>query len=84
MKYQVRVLARANRDLDRIYAWLAKRSPSGATAWYEAALQALNDLRDNADQHGRALEGPASPFVTTRSFLQNNAWQTLPIALPYR
>jgi plasmid stabilization system protein ParE len=57
MKYRVRVLARANRDIDRIFAWLAKRSPGGATAWYEAALQALNDLSDNADQHDKAQEG---------------------------
>ena len=56
MKYRVRLLARANRDLERIFAWLAQRSPAGAAAWYEAAIEALTALRDGADQHGLAIE----------------------------
>jgi plasmid stabilization system protein ParE len=57
MKYRTRVLARAQGDLDRFVAWLVKRSPAGAIAWYEAATQAIDDLRLNAQQHGFAFEG---------------------------
>jgi hypothetical protein len=34
-----------------------QRSPAGAIAWYEAATQAIDDLRLNAQQHGFTFEG---------------------------
>jgi plasmid stabilization system protein ParE len=56
MKYRISILTRANADLQNIFDWLAKRSPSGAAAWYEVAIQAIEELRLTADQHGFALE----------------------------
>jgi plasmid stabilization system protein ParE len=56
MKYRISVLTRAKSDLKNVFDWLAKRSPAGAAAWYEVAIQAIDDLRNTADQHGLALE----------------------------
>ena len=72
MKYRVRLLARANRDLERIFAWLAQRSPAGAAAWYEAAIEALTALRDGADQHGLAIESRGLRKAVREAFLRPN------------
>jgi hypothetical protein len=45
MKYTVRLMPRAFADGDRIYLWIAKRSPRGAVAWFEAFLRAPRDSR---------------------------------------
>jgi plasmid stabilization system protein ParE len=55
-EYSVVVLARARGDVDAIYTWLRRRSPSGAVRWYTAFLQAANSLGVNPDRHGFAPE----------------------------
>ena len=52
MRFQIKVLRRADRDVDRILWWLSnqQKSPSGATTWfraYEAALQRLSEFADS-------------------------------------
>jgi plasmid stabilization system protein ParE len=36
MSYRVRLLKRADADVDTIYVWLARRSVQGAVNWYVA------------------------------------------------
>jgi toxin ParE1/3/4 len=56
MKYGVSLLRRADRDSKRIYKWLAARSPTGALRWYEALLDALEDLRKRPTEFALADE----------------------------
>lgn len=56
MNYRVRLLARAETDLDHIYLWLAERSPVGAGRWYEAFLEACALLEQNARRFPLAAE----------------------------
>ena len=56
MKYAVSVLRRAWSDADRIFEWIASRSPRGAINWSQAFDTALAELTNDADQHSIALE----------------------------
>jgi plasmid stabilization system protein ParE len=56
MTLSVRVLGRAEADADDIYLWLLKRSPAGATAWYRALKDCLEQLRDSAETCSLAPE----------------------------
>ena len=38
-EYRVAVSSRAERDADNIYAWIAGRSPDGASKWYATFAQ---------------------------------------------
>ena len=44
MSFGVEVTRRAQRDIDRAYAWYRKRSPQGAAAWHTEILAALERL----------------------------------------
>ena len=57
MKFAVSTLRRAESDISRIYAWIAERSNSGASHWYEAAYHAIDSLAQDAEQHSLAPEG---------------------------
>lgn len=54
--YRVVVTSRAERDADGIYAWLARRSPDGATKWYAAFRKMLRSLEKDPVRHARAPE----------------------------
>ena len=56
MKILVRVLGRAQADIDHIYLWLRKRSPVGAAAWYTVLLHTLDELGDGRVAHSEAPE----------------------------
>jgi plasmid stabilization system protein ParE len=56
MKYAVSVLKRAGDDADRIYEWIAAKSPQGAIRWLQALEDALAQLESTADQWGVAPE----------------------------
>ena len=55
MTYRVRLTARAERDVDRILAWLAGRSPQGAATWYRR----WQDVIDHLGLH--AVSCPTAP-----------------------
>lgn len=42
-----RILARARKDIERIFDWLEKRSPQGAVAWYNALFHAVEKIAEN-------------------------------------
>jgi plasmid stabilization system protein ParE len=56
MKFDVHLLWRAERDLDRIVTWLFERSPQGAAAWHRAWKETVGILQDSADSYGLAPE----------------------------
>jgi plasmid stabilization system protein ParE len=57
MSRTLRVFARAGRDLDSIYDWIAERSPQGADTWYEAFADAVAEVVASPERFGRASEG---------------------------
>jgi plasmid stabilization system protein ParE len=36
MSYRIHTTAQAETDIERIFTWLATRSPQGAARWYES------------------------------------------------
>ena len=56
MSYTVIVLPEAEQDADRIYQWIAERSPAGARRWYEQFLAAIRGVASNPKTHGLAPE----------------------------
>jgi plasmid stabilization system protein ParE len=55
-EYRVAVSSRAERDADNIYAWIAGRSPEGASKWYSAFRKMLRSLEQDPERHARAPE----------------------------
>lgn len=45
MTYRIQPSERAEADVTRIYVWLTRRSPDGATRWYEAFWNAMERLK---------------------------------------
>ncbi|HTN74053.1 MAG TPA: type II toxin-antitoxin system RelE/ParE family toxin [Pirellulaceae bacterium] len=56
MNYTVVVTTQAEENVDVIYRWIAKFSPSGAAHWYQAYLTALKSLKRDAERCGQAHE----------------------------
>jgi len=56
MMVPVRVLRRAQADVDHVYLWLQKRSPAGAVAWYAVLLHTLHELGEGRVAHSVAPE----------------------------
>lgn len=60
MTYRIKILPRAEADVENIYQWLRQRSPPGADRWLEAFERAVQGLTDAPTGFGRASE---SQFV---------------------
>lgn len=56
MKYQVVLTARAARDLDEAYLWIARQSPEAARRWYNGFLKMINGLELYAERCSFARE----------------------------
>ena len=59
MIYKVRVLERAQNDVDGILRWLLERSPSGAARWHAAFMSASATLANDPHRFALASERPA-------------------------
>jgi plasmid stabilization system protein ParE len=55
-KYRIVLEEESRRNIDTIYSWIAARSPDGASRWYRALLNALDNLLDDADRFPIAPE----------------------------
>jgi plasmid stabilization system protein ParE len=56
MRYRLRVLPEAENDIDRIYIWIAGRSPEGAVSWYRRVSEIVESLREQPLSFGLAPE----------------------------
>jgi plasmid stabilization system protein ParE len=56
MTRSFRVLARADADINRLFAWLARRSPRGAATWYDALFEAFGKIVANPARFAVAHE----------------------------
>jgi plasmid stabilization system protein ParE len=68
MDCTVHILPRAERDIQRIFAWLAERTPGGACRWYVAFEEAVDKLPPNPFRYGLAPENEAVDYEV-RQFL---------------
>ena len=62
MKFNAQLSWRAERDLDRILAWLNERSPQGAASWLRVWDQTFLNLKSSADEYGLAPESEGESF----------------------
>jgi plasmid stabilization system protein ParE len=60
MRFTVKVLSRAERDMFVIYEWIAKRDFVGAERWYATYQLALRSLEDDPHRHPLAAERHAA------------------------
>ena len=51
MSRSLRILTRAREDIDYIFDWLERRSPQGATSWYDALFKAVGIIGDNPERY---------------------------------
>jgi plasmid stabilization system protein ParE len=56
MKFAISVSDRAWSDADRVFEWIAARSPEGALRWNRVFEEALVQLQHDADQQALAPE----------------------------
>lgn len=56
MMLAVRIAPKAWSDANDIFAWIAARSPAGASRWYAAFLSAARELASSSDRYGLAPE----------------------------
>lgn len=59
MKYTVRSLPAALRDVHEILTWLSAHSPAGAQRWYAAFMKSIRQLESDAEVWGTAPEAVA-------------------------
>jgi plasmid stabilization system protein ParE len=72
----VRILSRAQADVDRIYLWLRRRSPAGAAAWYAALLHTLHELGGNAAVYSIAPEAQSLCIDLQQTFFKTRRGRT--------
>lgn len=64
MKYRIEISPRARRQLDEAVAWWAEhRSREQAKRWFEAAMRAIESLREDAERCPRSREDGILPFT---------------------
>ena len=56
MAYSVRLMPRAELDVDRIYSWIAERSQKGAQRWWLALVEIQDRLQLNPLEQAIAPE----------------------------
>ncbi len=62
MKYKVRILAKAQSDVEACHQYLAKRSPQGAAAWFDSFAAGRDELARRADTLALAPEAEAAGY----------------------
>ena len=61
MAHEVRITARALREIDQALKWLSDRSRTAALRWHEQLLDAVCSLENNPHWCGRAPESERFP-----------------------
>src|SRR5262245_48889040 len=59
MSRSLRILERAQSDVDDIFSWLARRTVLGSVAWYVALHRAVAQVADAPDSFPDAVESHA-------------------------
>ena len=76
MKYRIRMLGRAQHDLDSILAWLVARSPAGAQRWLAAFDEANQKLHADPLRYARVSENLRVVFEVRDIFFKTPRGRT--------
>ncbi len=68
MTFRVSILRRAEQDAQKIFDWIAERSPDGAVRWWSAFVTAAAQLATNPTGRGLAPESELTDYEL-RQFL---------------
>ena len=77
MRFTVSILRRAQGDVDEIYEWIARQSPTGAVRWYAAFCHAANGLRENANRCAQATESSDLGIDIRQRLFRDAPWQSV-------
>lgn len=56
MSRLLRIVDQADKDAEKIYAWLMRRSPRGAAAWSEALFDAIRRVAEKPESYSTIPE----------------------------
>ena len=70
-RFEVIILPQAESDSQQIYDWLCKRSPQGAENWYQAFVEAVENIAQQGEIYGAA---PEAEFL--RKAIQQKLFKT--------
>lgn len=56
MSRPLRILQRAQNDVDETFNWLVRRSIGGSISWYMAFGQAIGRIQESPENYSRAPE----------------------------
>lgn len=62
MEYRIEIAVRALLELDEVFAYIAKDSPTQATNWYRGLLEAIGSLGTFPNRCGYAPENEVTEF----------------------
>lgn len=76
MTFRVLIQPRAEAEAQRIFAWLAERSPEGAVRWYDAYVAAVESLRTDPESRPTALESPLQGHIIRQQLFRTPKGRT--------
>lgn len=76
MNYKLVVSDEAEHKANRIYQWLAERSPEGANRWYAAFRAVLHDIERNPRGFGLAPEDELVPEELRQALFKTRKGRT--------
>lgn len=76
MTYRLRILPRAEADVDHIFAWLRDREPAGALRWYAAFEDAARAVPANPPGYSRAPEAELADVELRQFFFKTPRGRT--------
>jgi plasmid stabilization system protein ParE len=78
MTLKLNIVPRAERDAQRIFDWIAERSPDGAIRWYAALENAARKLILNPEAYGLAPEDEHVDLRASSILVQDATRTNLP------
>ena len=81
MKREVIFQPAAERELNRILAWLYERSPEGAATWYDRWLEVLDALETKARELAQAPESDDHEATIRQILFKNSQGPDVPRAV---
>ena len=76
MTYRLRILPRAEADVDHIFTWLWNREPAGALRWYAAFERAARALPASPLGYSRAPEAEFADLELRQFFFKTPRGRT--------
>lgn len=75
-RFDVIILPQAESDSQQIYNWLFKRSPQGAENWYQAFVEAVDNIAQQGEIYGFAPEAEHLKRVVQQKLFRTSKGRT--------